>query len=262
MAQGVLTDASADRPVLHASVEYTVTVTLDRSPGACSHELRRYGGARPLRGPDAVAGAGTMKTRELRERLMVALVNSAKGDNLGDFLEPATVADQYGLDRQPGQLRLIVDDLEARGFVRASRTLGGGDEGGLDLRLTAAAVEAVEELLEDHPEYAEPAAGLSSAPASDRYVTLTDNQRAGVVGDIRDLSVVVSGANDVGDEERQIALSEIAAFEATIIQSRVPADLVERFTKRVLSWILTVFGAALAGEIAQALIAKLLPFLG
>ncbi len=88
-----------------------------------------------------------MKSQELRERLLVASYLEAQKESLGDFLDPADIADQYKLERNRGQLRLIVDDLEKRGYIAASRTIGGGDEGGMSFRLSASGVEAAEELL-------------------------------------------------------------------------------------------------------------------
>jgi predicted DNA repair protein MutK len=51
------------------------------------------------------------------------------------------------------------------------------------------------------------------------------------------------------------------AFEATIAQPRVSAELIDRFVGRILAWIRKTFGEALVGAIAGALVVKLLPFL-
>jgi|CXWL01.1.fsa_nt_gi hypothetical protein len=99
------------------------------------------------------------------------------------------------------------------------------------------------------------------APASDRYVSLVDNQRREFTDDLAILKEEARGANDVEEENREIALSEIAAFEATIVQQRVSTDLVQRFVDRVLKWMMTIFTGAVFAEVAQRLIQALAPLI-
>lgn len=199
-----------------------------------------------------------MKTSEFRERLLVALLLRAQEGGLGGYYQPKEAADRAGLQRRPGQLRLVIRDLDDRGLLRPSYTMGSGDEeSGLDSRLTNAGVEEAEELLEQHPEYATP----FLAPAVDRYVKFSDNQRTEVEADVEALRSKVLSANEAGDEERQIALSEIAIFEAAIAQPRISSELIARFVNRILAWIRSKFGEALISAVAGALIVKLLPFL-
>lgn len=199
-----------------------------------------------------------MKTSEFRERLLVALFVAARDNSLGAYYSPRQVADEAGLDRLPGQLRLVVRDLDERGYVKPTYELGGGDESGLDLRLTSAGIEEAEELLEAHPDYAAPP---RTAPGADRYVSFSDNVRTELTGDASLLRLAIKGCNSVDEEDLQIALSEIAIFESTITQRQVPTALIERFTNYVIKWILKTFGEALVGAIASAIIIKLLPFL-
>jgi hypothetical protein len=200
-----------------------------------------------------------VRSREFRERLLVAIYQSASQGNLGRYLAPREIADQFGLERRPGQLRLTVDELDSQGYVQASKTLGGGDEGGLNLRLTNSGVEAAEDLLDEHPEYGAPAKG--DVPAADRYVQLNDNQRGNVESDLDALRLAVHSSNETEEEDRQIALSEIAVFETALIQPRLSTELIERFVNRIIKWMVSKFGEAIVGAIAGALIAKLLPFL-
>jgi len=99
----------------------------------------------------------------------------------------------------------------------------------------------------------------SSVPASDRYVTFLDNQRSEVAVELAEFAEHVRSVNDASEIDRQIALSEIAAFEATIGQPRVSVELIERFTRRIIAWIVKTFGEALLAATAAALITKLLP---
>ncbi len=98
-------------------------------------------------------------------------------------------------------------------------------------------------------------------PASNRYVRLEDNQRDEILDEIRSLKQIVLGKNDVADDDREVALAEIAIFEATIVQPRVPTELVQRFVDRVISWLLTLFTGAAVSEVAQNLIQALTPLL-
>lgn len=200
-----------------------------------------------------------MRSREFRERLLVALYKFASQGNLARYLVPHEIADRFGLDRQLGQLRLTVSALENYGYIKASRTLGGGDEGGLNLMLTSSGIEAAEELLDEHPEYGLPY--QAEVPAANRYVRLDDNQRTTVEESLSDLRLAVRSSNETDEEDRLIALSEIAAFEAVLIQPRVSTELVERFVNRIIKWMISIFGTAMIGAVADALIAKLLPFL-
>jgi DNA-binding MarR family transcriptional regulator len=200
-----------------------------------------------------------VRSREFREHLLVAIYQSASKGNLANYLSPREIADQFSLERRPGQLRLAVDDLDGRGYVEASKSLGGGDEGGLHLRLTNSGVEAAEELLDENPDYGFPA--KRHLPAADRYVALNDNQRGYVQGDLHTLRSAIQSSNEADEEDRQIALSEIAVFEAALIQPRLSTELIERFTKRIIGWIVSKFGEAIVGAVAESLVAKLLPFL-
>ncbi len=199
--------------------------------------------------------APPMKTREFRDRLLVALYTAASGSDLGAYLDAQKVADEAGLVRPEGLLRITVDDLERNGYVKALKLLAGG----LNLRLTSSGVETAEELLEEHPEYAAPV--TAGVPAADRYVQLNDNQRGELGGDLEALRLAVRSANDVADEDRQIALSEIAVFEAAVMQPRLAQGLIDRFVDRIIKWIVSKFGEALLAAVTGALVLKLMPFL-
>ena len=203
-----------------------------------------------------------MKLREKRERLLVGLYYAAQARGVHAYYDLKEVADGIDLPRRPGELRAIANELRDTGDVRASFTLGGGDEGGMSVMPTAAGIEEAEELLDEHPDYGEASGDETGIPAADRYVQITDNQRARVVSHLEDLRTNIDASNEAAEEDKLIALSEIAAFEATFTQPRVSTDLVERFAKKVLTWILKVFGEALAATAAAAIIAELLPLVG
>jgi len=89
-----------------------------------------------------------------------------------------------------------------------------------------------------------PAPVEAQIPAANRYVTISDNEKGAVGADLIELDRAVAGDNEVAEEDRLIARSEIAAFEATITQPRVSSELVDRFVNRVLSWIAATFSGA------------------
>jgi hypothetical protein len=201
-----------------------------------------------------------MKLREKKERLLVRLYLSAKKGGYDQYYELKAIADEMHLPRDEGELRAIATDLGNSGLVETSFSFGIGPEGGLDCRIVAYGIEEAEELLERHPDYGEVLS--ASVPASDRYVSLGDNERADLERGLADLRSAVSASNEGSEEDRLVALSEIAAFEATVSQPRVSDALIERFANQVVRWIKFTFSAAVASEIAEKLIEVLLRLIG
>lgn len=196
-----------------------------------------------------------MKTREKRERLLVALHLETKRRGFGQSLTPVAVADAVQIPRSPGEIRGWVKDLEASGYLKVYWTLGGGADGGMHAEVTGRGHESAEDLLDEHPEYGEIAGSptityLPSKPIVDALGS-----------DLGDLGNTITGSNEIGEDERVGLLSEIAAFEATLAQPVVASDLVQRFVDRVLKWLTSEFAAGVVGQIAAALIVKLIPFL-
>jgi hypothetical protein len=201
-----------------------------------------------------------LKSKELRERLLVALYLVAKDDKTRRYFDAQHVAQVFGFEWRPGELRLVVDELEQRRYIATTKTIGSGADGGLNSHILQPGMEEAEELLEIHPEYGKRMV-QDLAPATDRYVSLQDNQLTEADEDLRLISDLVRGDNGVSEEDRAIALSEIAAFEATLVQPRVPIELIDRFVKHVILWITRTFTAAAVGVAAKKLIELLLPLL-
>jgi hypothetical protein len=166
------------------------------------------------------------------------------------------------LERMPGQLRLIVKDLELSGYIEVSQYMGGGDEGGMHVNLRGSGVEAAEDLLDRHPEYGVPLGTVGEAPASDRYVRRDDNVQA-----IEDAQIALTSlksgleeSNEVELEDKLIAISEVAAFEATLVQQRIPIALIERFVGFILKWLARKFPDAAFQSAVGLLIVRLATF--
>lgn len=104
-------------------------------------------------------------------------------------------------------------------------------------------------------------ADVTKIPAANRYVQATDNQRTEALAALKKLESAINGSNDSSDEDRVIALSEIAAFEATIVQPRISSELIDRFINSVIAWMQRVFSKALIEAAAQKLLEALLKIL-
>ncbi|WP_162786636.1 hypothetical protein [Hyphomonas sp. CACIAM 19H1] len=96
---------------------------------------------------------------------------------------------------------------------------------------------------------------VKSIPASDRYVSILDNQEAvaEIASDLESIRREVEGSNSIDDESRLIALSEIALFEAAICQPRLAQDIIERFLGFCASKLANLIGGALVGYIIDKL---------
>jgi hypothetical protein len=91
------------------------------------------------------------------------------------------------------------------------------------------------------------------APAADRYVSFSDNQREQIQEDLADLKEVVRGDNNISEDERQIVLCEIALFEASIALPMVSLDVVKAFVNGALMWIGRTVVNAAASELVKRL---------
>jgi hypothetical protein len=198
-----------------------------------------------------------MQIREFRERWLAAAYMTAVSRGFDSFCDAKDVADTFSLERARGQLRLIVDDLDKRGYITLRKLLGGGDEGELSFQFTSNGLEAAEDLIRQHPSYKN-ANSSSMAPGADRYVHFDHNARQSALGDLAGVREAVRGDNDADPELREIALSEIAAFEATIVQPRVSTELIDRFVKKIVDWLIKHFTSAALGVAAKALIEQLI----
>lgn len=194
-----------------------------------------------------------MALSDLTEKFLVAAFdNISRSDD--DKFEPFQISTAHKLGFTRAQLRILVRKLEAQGFIeyagdydpiREERREEENDE----YRLTVPGFERADEIGS--------AKSSSGVPASDRYVSIDHNQKAEVEAALVNLREEVRGDNEVVEEDRLIALSEIAAFEATIIQPRVSTVLVERFISAVLTWMTRTFSKAAIADVAQKLIQAL-----
>lgn len=199
-----------------------------------------------------------MNSREFRERVLIALYRRAMRDGVQGYYDPKETSEAVGLTWRPGQLRTVMTDLDQGGLVRLSQTMGGGADGGMDFRMTQRGIEQAEDLIEQNIEYEEDpdetysVAGL--VPASNRYVEISDNQREQIQSPLGELAEALRGSNELDEEDRQIILSEIAVFEATMAAPRVSTELVDRFVTGVLKGLILAVSTGLVATLAERLI--------
>ena len=100
-------------------------------------------------------------------------------------------------------------------------------------------------------------------PAADRYVSRGDNQREFEETQETLLQVreAVRGSNEGSDEEKLIALSEIAIFEEGLAQPRLAHDLIVRFLGFCKERLVNIIGDALTALVTEKLAALIALFL-
>lgn len=198
-----------------------------------------------------------MKAAELRTRFLAALYFKTRQDG-AKYWAASSVAAQFGLHLPAGMDRMIVQRLVQNGWARLADPdpLGSDDDEPAYVMMTWDGIEAAEQMLDDNPQFGVPLnqeAVPSWAPAADRYVSITDNQRRQIQDDLVDLREIVRGANNVDEIEREIVLHEIALFEAAVVAPRVASELVERFVNGVLAWVSKTIANAVASELIKRL---------
>jgi hypothetical protein len=87
--------------------------------------------------------------------------------------------------------------------------------------------------------------------SASRYLQPTEAIRRDIGGDLSSLKAAIQASNAVDPESKMALLAEIAAFEATIAQPRVSADLIYRFVNGVLRGAAMKVAGATADEIAS-----------
>jgi hypothetical protein len=196
----------------------------------------------------------------LRDRFFDAMLRNL-ADHADNVFVPSDVAREYGVPLNSGQLRLIMRELELEELVEPvvapKSDSPRPNQESEQFVLTWSGVEAAQKLA-GKSQSASRAAPALLAPASNRYVSLDDNARSAVVTELAELKDAIRGDNEADEEARLIALSEIAAFEQTIVQPRVSAELIERFISATLAWLTDAFSKAAVGEIAKRIIATLM----
>ena len=192
---------------------------------------------------------------ENREALILALLRNLDEQQSEQFV-PFDVDQRYDVFRNVGRLRLQIEGLIAEGLIAwADQVPVLDDPMPIEFqihRLTRAFEPVARDLR---------GSLRAVAPTSYGYVPISHNQQAEVAGDLATLKEAIRGSNETTEEQRELALYEIAVFEAAIVAPRAATDLIQRFVDTVLGWIKRTFTAATVQEVAQRLIQALLKFI-
>jgi DNA-binding transcriptional ArsR family regulator len=195
-------------------------------------------------------------SEEAKQRLLVAFLAHSQVHGFVDH-HLSDVAKLARIEPPAGYADLVVDLLAEENFLKIEKVvrLWEGGSPPRRARLTSAGLIEAERLANIFPEFNSP------IPASDRYVSLDDNQRLELREAVADLYSAVEKSNE-GDEERENALAEIAVFEATIIQPRISTELVERFVSYALGSGAKVFAGIVVHDAAKFLLRKIAEIFG
>jgi len=189
-----------------------------------------------------------MSFEQMKEHLLAALLRNLN-ENGEDVFEARAVSNRYKLAFNRGQMRMLVRKLETESYIKSIKEYDPYDsdyseEEDREYQITWLGIQAAEGLGDQQ----------NTIPASNRYVQITDNQRSELEHDAGELREQVRASNEASEDDRQIALYEIAVFEASIAASCVATELVERFVSRVLKWLLSVFSGSAVKLAAEKLI--------
>lgn len=189
---------------------------------------------------------------EKKQQLLVYLVRQLNEDGDESFF-PEALRDDRVLGLNEGQIRVILRRMLNEAAVETDEPVWREEDRiTTPHRLTWKGIQEGEALARTFS---------SRIPASDRYVSVTDNQRGEISADLLLLKDAVRGSNESEEEDRERALYEIAVFEAVVVAPRAAADLIQRFVDRVLKWLTVAFSAAAVAEVVQRLVTALLALL-
>lgn len=94
------------------------------------------------------------------------------------------------------------------------------------------------------------------------YIELPEDSRTELAEGTESLREAVAADNSIDPDDREILLSEIAIFEASIGATRLSSDLIARFVNGVLRGSIILAANAIVQECASILMRKILSLLG
>jgi hypothetical protein len=198
----------------------------------------------------AVAG----KHSDFRDALLIALAKHAEGST-SQYMDAKKAADAEGLSYIPGWVSRAVEHFENRGLVKALRTMGGGIDGAINVRLTSDGFDEAEELTEKLSTIVENE--VSVAPASDRVVRIDHNSQA-----YRDTDNAIHEALEIAKENNQLAAEEPEEHEQAIAELeggrrllkavRVRAEAAWAIIAPPLKWLAAKFVDTAIGKAFEA----------
>jgi hypothetical protein len=219
-----------------------------------------------------------MSFREFKENLLIAIAILAKGIPTAE-IEPLAAAKARNLSYRHGWLRQAVKSLDEQGHVSARFYMGGGEDGGMPVRVTGAGLEYAEELCDNagsdlYEEIDEHNAAATAVetespvvvPASDRVVKIDHNSNdyKEIVDGLSQVSEAARKSNSLNIESADIKdqhLAEIDAGKRLLEAPQVNAGLVEKLLIPALKWISEKIAEAVIAAVVATLIALIVTLL-
>jgi hypothetical protein len=190
--------------------------------------------------------------KELKDALLVAMLRHQKRIGYNQYLEPQDAAKEAGLSYESGQLRLCLNDFKDRGLVRAAFTMGGGPDGGLGSMLTAAGIEAAEEIESELPNLSQLA----------RYIAEPNEKIEPLQNKVAELRDLVEKNRDNDFPEKEGCLAEIMALELLLNQPQISVPLIEKILTETVTFLARKFADKAIGMAATAVIVLAAALLG
>lgn len=181
--------------------------------------------------------------RDFKKALLVAMLRTQRTKGLSSYIDPKQAVITYGVEFEPGQIRLAATQFRDSGLIKDAFTLGAKTpDDNLHCSLTAAGIEEAEEYEDE----------LSDFMASSRFVPSSANSEAvdklrEKTSELRQL-VEQNRDNDFVDKEGRLA--EIMAFELLISQPQISVPLVEKILRETMYYLTNRFADQAIGIVA------------
>ncbi len=149
--------------------------------------------------------------------------------------------------------RKVLRDLRDSGLVEEDSHDGDGPY----YSLTAKGWEVAEKSVQALTQGGDPVEGV---PASDRVVTLTDNQRNEISGDISELSAEISRSNEAGlllGDQKDRVQAELSAASSLFQASKVRLGALLAVLATPLRFLAEKFSGSAIGELAKKLLEEI-----
>lgn len=204
------------------------------------------------------------KHSDFRNALLIALAKHSGGSTT-QYMDAQGVADAEGLSYVPGWVRRAIEGFENRRFVSASMSLGGGEDGGIDVRLTSDGFDEAEALAEKLGTSI--GGDVGSAPASDRVVRIDHNSQTYRDADsaIQEALRLATESNEVAaaaPEEREQAIAELEGGRRLLKAVRVRADAAWAIIAPPLKWLASKFVDTAVGKVFDLTLIAIAALLG
>jgi len=214
-----------------------------------------------------------MSFAEFKKSLLALIHQTLDKEGFSSLVVPSRIAAEAGLPVKAGWIDRAAEQFEANGWAKVHRSMSGTSDEGIRLQLTGAGVEEAEQYFEEGWEQIDEAVEAPATfsvemlvPASDRIVSLNDNERAASLrATLDDLAPKLAGnnelpANDAVEFERRFA--EFQAGNLLVKAATASAGALATVLLGTLKWLLTKLAETAIAPLLTKAIAALLALLG